>query len=98
LNLEGHYEIESIVIHRICRHGSMKYLVHWRGWADADDSWELQEDFIADTSTEVLKTYWKRWEKNYLDAKASDTVIRDVQGELECPRFHNEPERLYRKR
>lgn len=76
----------------------MKYLIHWKGWADEDDSWECEEDFVTDTTKGVLTAYWKSWEKQYVDSGASETVIKDLQGELECPHFHDEPERLYRKR
>lgn len=76
----------------------MKYLIHWKGWGDEADTWECEEDFVTDTTRTTLKVYWKTWEKDFVDRGESETVIKDLQGELECPHFREEPERLYRKR
>lgn len=70
--------------------------MHWKGYDDVTDTWEEQSN-LRDVPA-VIEKYWREWELRLVEAKASDTVIKDLQGELECPRFHNEPERLYRKR
>ena len=39
---EKEYEVESVVNHRY--HGrkhNLQYLIHWKGYPDADNSWEL---------------------------------------------------------
>ena len=83
-------------MHRICTHGSLKYLVDWKDYSDDTDTWEEQSNLVS--APEILAKYWKEWELTLIANNASETVIKDLQGELECPHFHNEPERLYRKR
>ncbi len=74
----------------------MKYLVHWKGYDDAADTWEEQNGF--GNTIELLVKYWKDWELRQMNDHTSETVIKDLQGELECSHFHDEPERLYCKR
>ena len=96
MNIPDNYEIERIVVHRVCTHGILKYLVYWKGYGDETDTWEEQSNL--GNAPEVVNKYWKEWELALSANNASETVVKDLQGELECPHFHNEPEWLYRKK
>ena len=56
---EAEYEVENIVNHRF--HGQtrvLQYLVHWKGYPDADDSWEPAEQVHAPVL--VARYHWRR--------------------------------------
>ena len=95
MNIPDSYEIEKIVMHRVCTHSRVKYLVHWKGYGDKTDTWKKQSNLV--NALEVLAKYWKDWELTFVANNTSETVVKDLQGELECPHFQNEPECLYRK-
>jgi len=50
---EDEWEIDSILAKRV-RYGKAQYLVHWKGYSPADDSWEPEET-VQDT--EVLDRF-----------------------------------------
>ncbi|XP_075519293.1 chromo domain protein LHP1-like [Primulina tabacum] len=57
---EGYYEIESVRRKRV-RKGQVQYLIKWRGWSEAANTWEpldnlLQCSDIIDAYEESLKT------------------------------------------
>lgn len=89
--------MEKIIAHRVCQHNQLKYYIKWKGWDASTNTWELESNIFAN-ATELISVYWHNLEnKLWLEGK-TDTIIRDVQGEISCPHFNNEPERLYRKR
>ena len=91
------YEVELILQHRICKHNCLKYLVKWKNYNENNNTWEPETNIFPHASA-TISNYCHQFKKQLFDNKKSDTIIRDVQGELSCPHFHNEPERLYRKR
>lgn len=58
---DQHYEVESIVDSGVrgTIHQRVVYRVRWKGYEEADDSWEEYEN-IADTAPEELELYHKR--------------------------------------
>ena len=50
-----HYEVERVLQHRKVA-GKLQYLVRWKGWGPADDSWVPIHDF---DDLAVIKRYWK---------------------------------------
>ena len=79
----------------MCKHSKLKYFVKWAGWHSDTNTWEEEKDI---TAAEKIAAYWAQIEANHVEVGTSETLIRDLQGELECPKFIFEPERLYRKR
>jgi len=57
INNEEQYEVEQIRNHRYSgRNRTLQYLIHWKGYPDSDDTWEL----AADTHTpDLVKAYHK---------------------------------------
>ena len=57
INDEEQYEVEQIRNHRYFgRNRTLQYLIHWKGYPDSDDTWEL----AADTHTpDLVKSYHK---------------------------------------
>ena len=91
------YEIEEIVAFRICKHNKLKYFIKWKGWEAVHNTWE-EESQIHVTAADAIISFWIKTEQKWKADGKSDTLIRDLQGELDCPHFAHEPERLYRKR
>ena len=89
--------MERLLHHRVCKHSKLKYLVKWKFWPEDNNTWE-EESNIFNTALKTIQEYWSKFERDLQANKQSDTIVRDVQGELDCPHFCNEPERLYRKR
>lgn len=56
-SLEDTYDIEDILDHRLRSDGSqMEYLLKWKDHPDAANSWEPEENILAQ---DMLKAYWK---------------------------------------
>ena len=54
---EPNYQVDRIRAWRVTEDGSPEYLVHWRDFADADDTWEPPASFLDDrTIPEFLAT------------------------------------------
>lgn len=81
----------------MCKHNTLKYFIKWKGWDDNTNTWEPEAN-IFDNALAIISNYWHAFEQQMVADQKSETVIRDLQGELDCPHFNEEPERLYRKR
>jgi len=81
----------------VCKHNTLKYFIKWKGWDNAANTWEPEENIFANALAIIAK-YWHVLEGRLWAEGKCDTVVRDVQGEISCPHFNHEPERLYRKR
>jgi len=57
INNEEQYKVEQICNHRYFRRNrTLQYLIHWKGYPDSDDTWEL----VADThAPDLVKAYHK---------------------------------------
>ena len=58
--IEGdeHFEVEAIIQHKTYR-GKHRYLVKWKGYASADNTWE-PEAHLTKTAGELLEEYKKK--------------------------------------
>jgi len=57
INDEEQYEVEQIRNHRYSgRNRTLQYLIHWKGYPDSDDTWELAADTHA---PDLVKAYHK---------------------------------------
>ena len=52
------YEVEQVISHRYYRHKkALQYLIHWKGYSVADDTWELADQVFADA---LVKAYHRK--------------------------------------
>ena len=51
------YEVDHIKKHRRFRGGKTRYLVHWKGYDNTEDTWEPEENLTS--ATETLQEYKK---------------------------------------
>lgn len=65
------FEVESILEHKVEK-GKIFYLVKWKGYSAADNTWEPENNFH---STECLEEYWKR--------KTSNDLVEQAESEGE---------------
>ena len=57
----SHYEVLGIVKHRVNKNNKgHDYLVRWKGYTEADDSWVSEEDF---DDIAIIKRYWKQFKQ-----------------------------------
>ena len=61
------YEVERILDHK-GRPGNYQYLIKWKGYSDADNSWEPQDNVNAER---ILVDYWKQRKQAQQDAKVT---------------------------
>ena len=68
INDQEEYEVEQVISHQYygCKK-VLQYLIHWKGYSAADDTWELADQVFADT---LVKTYHK---KHPLERKGAPT-------------------------
>ena len=52
---EEEYEVDHIKKHRKFRGRSLRYLVHWKGYDDSEDTWEPKKNL--DRSSDILQEY-----------------------------------------
>ena len=79
------YEVEQIINHQHygkCR--QLQYLIHWKGYSAADDTWEPADQVHAD---ELVRSYHTRYAKEEKrDKNRQQTKIKTViQSLLTCP-------------
>ncbi|TFY72685.1 hypothetical protein EVG20_g353 [Dentipellis fragilis] len=56
------YEVETVLRAKIFKRGSYrgwKFLIKWKGYGDADNTWEPADSFEG-SADEVLSTFWER--------------------------------------
>jgi hypothetical protein len=58
-NTKNSFEVQRIVDHKLTEDG-YEFLVKWKNYSDADNSWIKAEDF---NSLKPIKTYWKSIKK-----------------------------------
>ena len=51
------YEVEAILAHKVIR-GTRRYLIKWRGYASAENSWEPEQHLIPN-AVDLLAAYKK---------------------------------------
>lgn len=61
------YEVEQILDHK-GRPGNFQYLIKWKGYSDAHNTWEPQGNLNADR---ILETYWHQRKQAQQDAKVT---------------------------
>jgi hypothetical protein len=66
---EGEYEVERIVDHKKLRN-KLRYLVHWAGYGDADDTWEPAD--ALGSCPDAIAEYWQRKQKENSDEPAPE--------------------------
>jgi hypothetical protein len=64
------FEVDDIIDHRILKNGTQKFLVRWKGYDAAHDSWEPAA--ALGNADELLK--------KYLNANRISTICTDARG------------------
>ena len=82
---EEEYEVEQIINHRHHgKHHQLQYLIHWKGYSVADDTWEPTDQVHAD---ELVKSYHMMHAKNETRYKNQrwTKIKATIQSLLTCP-------------
>ena len=72
---EDEYEVDHIVRHRI-RHRKKQYLIHWRGYAHSDNSWEPATE-IRRHAAEIVHEYERHIGAQVMSIMSINTMVME---------------------